>query len=176
MERPHPQHLSSPVHNARDCECLLCPKRFKTPSSVALHVESGACHSFSREQVTAVAHALRIVPTISTSRRIEGGTPRVVTYYATERAFNGIAYECYLCHHTFGTLSALNSHVGSPAHDANEFICPKCKWECKLISGLMQHIESEVCGIAKFETVGNFAMDLTNQFRQRLIWHDGIAF
>jgi len=158
----HTQHSSSPVHKARDFECPLCPKRFKTSSSIALHIESGACHNFSRAQVTTAVHALAIVPTISISRRIEGWTPHVVTSYVTERAFNGTDYECYLCHRTFRTLNTLNSHIGSPAHDANEFKCPKCKRECKLISSLMQHIESEVCGIAKFDSVGDFARDLTD--------------
>ncbi|OAX41878.1 hypothetical protein K503DRAFT_711747 [Rhizopogon vinicolor AM-OR11-026] len=162
------RHSSSPVHNARDYECPLCPKRFKSASSIALHIESGVCHRFSRAQVTAAAHALSIVPTISISRRIEGRTPRVVTYYATERAFNGTSYECYLCHRNFRTLSALNAHVSSPVHDSNEFKCPKCKREYKLISGLMQHIESEGCGIARFQAVGDFARDLTDQFRRRL--------
>ena len=144
---------SSPVYKTRDFEYLLCPKRFKTPSSIALHIESG-CHKFTRAQVTAAAPALATVPTISIYCRVEGGTPRVVSYYVTERAFNGTAYECYLCHRTFRTLSALNSHVSSPVHDANEFRCPKCEGEYKLISGLMQHIEGEGCGIAKFQAVG----------------------
>jgi len=169
MENLDVQHSSSPVHKTRDFECPLCPKRFKTPSSIALHIESGTCHKFSRAQVTAAVHALKIVPTIPISRRIEGRMPPVVSYYATERAFNGIAYECYLCHRTFRTLSALNTHVNSPAHDANEFRCPKCEGEYKLISGLMQHIESEVCGIARFQVVGDFARDLTNQVKKRLM-------
>jgi hypothetical protein len=109
-----------------------------------------------------------MVPTISISRRIEGGTPRVVSYYATERTFNGTAYECYLCHRTFRTLDALNTHISSPAHDANEFRCPKCKREYKLVSSLMQHIESEVCGIARFQTVGDLTRDLTDLFKKRL--------
>lgn len=169
MENLDVQHSSSPVHKTQDFECPLCPKRFKTASSISLHIESGACHKFSRGQVTAAAHALKIVPTISISRRIEDGTPRVVSYYVTERAFNGTAYECYLCHRTFHTLGALNSHVSSPVHDANEFRCPKCEGEYKLISGLMQHIESEGCGIARFQAVGDFARDLTDQFKRRLM-------
>lgn len=162
------QHSSSPVHRGLDFECPLCPKRFKTPSSIALHIESGTCHNISRAQVTAAVHALKIVPTISVSRRIEGGTIRVVSYYATERAFNGTAYECYLCHRTFRTLGALNSHINSPTHDADEFKCPKCKRKYKLVSGLMQHIESEVCGIARFQVVEDFTKNLVDQFLKRL--------
>ncbi|OAX41879.1 hypothetical protein K503DRAFT_767274 [Rhizopogon vinicolor AM-OR11-026] len=146
----------------------MCPKRFKVPSSIAQHIESGVCHKSSRAQVTAAAHALKFVPTISISRRIEGRTPRVVTYYATERAFNGTAYECYLCHRTFRTLRALNTHVSSPVHNANEFRCPKCKRKFKLISGFMQHIEREACGIARFQAVGDLTKGLIDLFKKRL--------
>ncbi|KAG1748897.1 uncharacterized protein EDB91DRAFT_1235465 [Suillus paluster] len=162
------QHAASPVHRALDFECPLCPKRFKTPSSIALHIESGTCHNISRAQVTAAVHVLNIVPTISISRRIEGGAPRVVSYYVTERAFNGTAYECYLCHRTFRTSGALNSHINSPAHDADEFKCPKCKRKYKLVSGLMQHIESEGCGIARFQVVEDLTRGLVDQFMHRL--------
>lgn len=162
------QHSSSPVHRGLDFECPLCPKRFKTPSSIALHIESGTCHNISRAQVTAAVHALKIVPTISISRRIECGTIRIVSYHVTERAFNGTAYECYLCHRTFRTLGALNSHINSPAHDADEFKCPKCKRKYKLVSGLMQHIESEACGIARFQAVEDFTRNLIDQFSKRL--------
>jgi hypothetical protein len=165
---PAAQHSSSPVHRGLDFECPLCPKRFKTPSSIALHIESGTCHNISRAQVTAAVHALKIVPTISVSRRIEGGTIRIVSYYVTERAFNGTAYECYLCHRTFRTLGALNSHINSPAHDADEFKCPKCKRKYKLVSGLMQHIESEACGIARFQAVEDYTRNLIDQFSKRL--------
>ncbi|KAG0706544.1 hypothetical protein DFH29DRAFT_988056 [Suillus ampliporus] len=162
------QHAASPVHSALDFECPLCPKRFKTPSSIVLHIESGTCRNISRAQVIAAVHAPNIVPTISNSRHIEGGTPCVVTYYVTERAFNGTAYECYLCHRTFCTLGTLNSHINSPAHDADEFKCPKCKWKYELVSGLMQHIESEGCGIARFQVVEDLTRGLVDQFMKRL--------
>ncbi|KAG1899944.1 uncharacterized protein F5891DRAFT_1035307 [Suillus fuscotomentosus] len=144
------QH-SSPVHNGLDFECPLCSKIFKIPSLIALHIQSGACHNISRAQVTAAVHALNIVPSISVSRHIEGGSTRVASYYVTERAFNGTAYE------------SLNSHINSPAHDADEFKCPKCERKYKFVSGLMQHIESEACGVARFEVVEDFTMSLIDQ-------------
>ncbi|KAG0694094.1 hypothetical protein DFH29DRAFT_985352 [Suillus ampliporus] len=156
------QHAASPVHRVLDSECPLCPKRFKTPSSIALHIESGT------SQVTAAVHALNIVPMISISCHIEGGTPCVVTYYVTERAFNGTAYECYLCHRTFRTLGALNSHINSPAHDADEFKCPKCKRKYELVSGLMQHIESEGSGIARLQVVEDLTRGLVDRLMRRL--------
>ncbi|KAG2047537.1 hypothetical protein BDR06DRAFT_963813 [Suillus hirtellus] len=152
-----------PVHKGLDFECPLCSKRFKVPSSIALHIQSGACHNISRAQATAAVHALNIVPSISVSRHIEGGSTRVASCYVTERAFNGTAYECYLCHLTFRTLGALNSHIDSPAHDADEFKCPKCERKYKFVSGLMQHIASEACGVPRFEVVEDFTMSLIDQ-------------
>ena len=119
-----------------------------------MHVESG-CHHINRHQVTAFAH--QIVPEISLNRRIEGPSnpPRLVSWSTNENAFNGSAYECYLCHNTFKTLDRLNQHLQSPTHDESEFRCPHCKSEFQLISGLFQHIESESCGIARFHNVAS---------------------
>jgi hypothetical protein len=165
------QHSSSRVHKSRDLNCPLCSKSFKVPSAIALHIESGACHNISRHQVTAAVHSLKIVPTISISRRLGGiGRATITKYSATELAFNGSAYECYLCHRTFGILNSLNAHLNSPAHDADEFKCPKCKVAFKLISGLIQHIESEVCGMAKFKQVEDQTSALTSQFARLLAY------
>jgi len=165
------QHSSSRVHKARDLNCPLCSKNFKLPSAIALHIESGGCHDIHRHQVTAVIHSLELVPTISISHRIQGSSDtasRTIASYATEQAFNGTAYECYLCHRAFRTLVSLNAHLNSPAHDDDEFKCPKCKRRYKLISGLIQHIEAEVCGLARFEQVEDHTNALTAQFTRLL--------
>jgi len=165
------QHLSSRVHKARDLKCPLCSKAFKTPSAIALHIESGACHNIDRHLVTAAVHSLKVVPTISISRRLHGpasANQSTTHYSASERAFNGSAYECYLCHSTFRTLASLNMHLSSPAHDDDEFNCPKCKRPYKLISGLIQHIETEACGLARFEQVEDHTNALTAQFARLL--------
>ncbi|ETW80917.1 hypothetical protein HETIRDRAFT_320509 [Heterobasidion irregulare TC 32-1] len=166
------QHSSSRVHKDRNFRCPLCGSMFKFPSSIAHHVESGACNNISRHQVTAAVHRLNIVPTISLSHRITGpgGPPMrtIVHYSATEQAFNGSAYECYLCHRTFRTLASLNMHLGSAAHDEDEFECPKCKKTFTLISALVQHIESEVCGAARFKQVEDIATQMTGQFARML--------
>jgi len=165
------QHSSSRVHKSRDLNCPLCSKSFKIPSAIALHIESGACHNINRHQVTAAVHSLKIVPTISITRRLRGaGNVTITSYSATELAFNGSTYECYLCHRTFRALNSLNAHLNSPAHDADEFRCPKCKGSFQLISGLIQHIESEVCGMAKFKQVEDQTMALTSQFARLLTY------
>ncbi|KZV70594.1 hypothetical protein PENSPDRAFT_579077, partial [Peniophora sp. CONT] len=170
------QHESSRVHAARDFDCPFCGQGFKQPSAIAHHVESGFCPRASgihRHQVTNAVHRLNIVPTISISRRIAGGpSSTLITYTATDRAWNADvgAYECYLCHRTFRGLSALNTHLNSPAHDRDEFRCPKkqCGRQFKVISALIQHIESEACGLARFQQIEDHTRALTDQFSRML--------
>ncbi|KAF8867574.1 hypothetical protein BD779DRAFT_1397994, partial [Infundibulicybe gibba] len=108
------QHQRSKVHAIqRTFDCPLCLKPFGLPSSITQHIESG-CHKITRHQVTAAVHSLKVVPTISISRRLQGPTNpthSIVSYSATELSFNGVAYECYLCHRTFNKLASLNSHL-----------------------------------------------------------------
>jgi DNA-directed RNA polymerase subunit RPC12/RpoP len=135
---------------------------------MALHVESG-CHKISRHHVTAAVHTLNIVPNITT-KRITGPMrpPTLYTYIATKASFNGSAYECFICHKSFRTLAGLNGHLNSPAHDDDEFRCPKCKTGFKLISGFIQHLESRSCGLAKTTQIDNYFKKLTGRFSRLL--------
>jgi len=171
------QHNNSRVHAARDFDCPLCGARFKQPSAIAHHVESDTCErapAVTRHQVTSAVHRLGI-PAISISRRIEGPSKSgvLVSYTATERAWNGLvqAYECYLCHRTFKRLDSLNLHLNSAAHDQDEFCCPKkkCGRKFTVISALIQHIESEVCGLARFAQIEEHTRALTDQFSRLLL-------
>jgi hypothetical protein len=151
-------------------DCLFCEREFRVPSAVAMHIESGT-HNITRHQVTVAVHKLGIVPTISVDRRLEGPIEppaSIITYIATEESYNGVSYECYLCRSTHRTLAQLNRHLNSPAHDADEFKCPKCKTKFKLVSGLIQHIESSTCAIAKFKEVQSHFENLTDQFSRAL--------
>ncbi|PBK69317.1 hypothetical protein ARMSODRAFT_157332 [Armillaria solidipes] len=150
----------------------MCSKKFKAPSEIAAHIESGGCNpNINRHHVSAAIHAMHISPPITITRRIEGPVNPVVHFSATDRAFNGKAYEYYLCHVEFSTLQSLNLHLNSPVHDANEFKCPKrrCGKKFKVVSALIQHIESESCGLARFTTVQMEAMLLTGQFAQLVV-------
>jgi len=165
------QHNASPAHGGRVLNCPFCSNLFKTPSAIAMHVESG-CHNINRHQVTAAVHGMNIVPQISIPHCIEGpraSAPRLISYSANELAFNGCAYECYLCHRTFKTLDGLNQHLNSPTHDATEFQCPHCNSQFQLISGLTQHIESESCGVARFREVTRHFETLTDRFSRLLV-------
>lgn len=90
---------------------------------------------------------------------------------ATERSWNGYGYECYLCHREFGSLTGLNQHLKSPAHEQNLYKCPNraCGREYKLLSGLVQHFESESCGVMKFSVVQQQARAGVNNMFGRMI-------
>ncbi|THU75569.1 hypothetical protein K435DRAFT_974772 [Dendrothele bispora CBS 962.96] len=170
------QHNASRVHKPADMKCPLCSKMFKSPSDIANHIESGGStyHSrINRHHVTAAIHRLDINPPISIAGRLTGpvaAVPTMTEYFATELAFNGNAYECYLCHRQCRTLQGLNNHLNSPAHDDNQFQCPhgKCGKQFTVISGLIRHIESESCGLAKFYTVEKYSNQFTRQFSRLL--------
>ncbi|KAK0200704.1 hypothetical protein DFS33DRAFT_1265898 [Desarmillaria ectypa] len=165
-------HKTSRAHKIPDIPCTMCSKKFKAPSEIAAHIESGGCNpNINRHHVSAAIHAMNISPPITIARRIEGPANPVVHFSATNMAFNGKAYECYICHDMFATLRSLNLHLNSPVHDAEEFKCPKrrCGKKFKVISSLIQHIESESCGIARFTAVRMEAMLLTGRFAQLIL-------
>jgi len=64
---------------------------------------------------------------------------------AIGRAWNGSGFECYLCHREFSSLNGLNCHIRSPVHEQALYKCPKasCGKNFKMLSGLVQHVESE---------------------------------
>ncbi|KAG9227922.1 hypothetical protein BJ875DRAFT_490980 [Amylocarpus encephaloides] len=74
---------------------------------------------------------------------------------ATERAWNGHAYGCYICPREFRSLPAMNQHMQSLTHEQNMYGCPKrgCGGRYKLLSGLIQHVESERCRFMQFGKV-----------------------
>lgn len=70
------------------------------------------------------------------------------TYIATGFSGLGIPYACHFCRQTFRSVHALTQHMNSAVHDPNAFKCPgRCRKQFKLVSGLMQHLESGSCGL-----------------------------
>lgn len=143
------QHLANPLsHQLRTMACPVknsnCRGMFKSASGIAHHVESEKVHrDITRHQVTKAVKALDTNGTISIKRHITSSTTTPLFFTDTEAAFNGSRYVCSLCGKgRFKTLIALNSHLNSPAHDANEFKCPICEKEFKVVSALMQHAEN----------------------------------
>ncbi|KAM6501678.1 hypothetical protein JOM56_001655 [Amanita muscaria] len=169
------QHNASSVHRYRNTSCFVCPSRFKTPSALAQHVES-SCQQlpFNRHHITAAVQSLNIASKISLRSSIEGSLPvlrisrPLITYQALARSFNGRGYQCHICRKTFPALQSLQAHLNSPVHDVDEFKCPKCNTRFKLVSGLVQHLESASCGLSNVRDVERRFAQLTSRFSRLL--------
>ena len=144
---------------------------------MAMHLEDTCKCKITRHQVTAAVHSMGFTPDISIDKRIEGTNSNLSTtsqLFATEASFNGSYYQCPFVEcleRKFHVLSALNKHLNSPAHDENEFKCPGCRTEFKLISGFVQHVEGRTCfdsGSAAFEQIETQIESLAELFSDKL--------
>lgn len=158
-------HLNSSLHRPKDVPCpgKGCGVAFVSRSALILHLESSGCKSGAdRQTINRYVRQYDTKNIITNPPRLLTVGTSDVTYVASERAWNGSAYECYLCHAGFRTLTALNQHLASPRHQEKIYVCPLnlCRESFTTLRGLCQHIESECCGVAKFKIVQNTMYDL----------------
>ncbi|KAF7312751.1 C2H2-type domain-containing protein [Mycena indigotica] len=75
-------------------------------------------------------------------------------HLATDNAWNGSKYECYLCHHTFRLGTALNNHLRQhPRHAPDHgYTCPgtTCARPFATLPALWAHVDTEECGVSRF--------------------------
>ncbi|KAF2454907.1 putative zinc finger protein [Lineolata rhizophorae] len=156
-------HLNSKAHRGSGVLCPFCKTAYTTASGLLHHLERGSCArapSLNRETILRLVRA-RDADGIITTKRIgwrdgdeDGGQARL---RATPAAFNGAAWECYLCHRQFRAVEALDAHVNSPVHMQAVYRCPnvagRCGREFTTLAGLFAHLESESCGFMRFERV-----------------------
>jgi hypothetical protein len=90
---------------------------------------------------------------------------------ATGRSWNGSGYECYLCHRELTSLNGLSIYLKSPFHDQYIYKCPGrgCGKQYKVLSGLVQHVESESCGLMRFTAVQSQAQNEIQNMVGRMI-------
>ncbi|KAK9365619.1 hypothetical protein V1509DRAFT_632564 [Lipomyces kononenkoae] len=146
------QHLHSKAHNGNSIQCPFCKRSFTTASGVTIHLESGTCTSgLNRTKINAIVQQLDRNHVITRPMLTMPGYDNVEPI-ATELAWNGYGYQCYICTKAFQYLYALNNHLKSPVHQQDMYRCPKssCGRTYKVLSGLVQHVESESCGIMRF--------------------------
>ncbi|KAJ8058561.1 hypothetical protein OCU04_012739 [Sclerotinia nivalis] len=164
------QHQHSKIHQGSAMECPFCPTHYPTASALTIHLESGSCTSgMNRQTINAQIRRLDRNYIITTPQ-IEFPSSSS-TSIATGRSWNGCRYECGLCSCEFNTLQGLNGHLSSPVHEQKIYRCPgfRCAREFKSLSGLVQHIESESCGVMKFSNVQNTARGGINNMVGRMI-------
>ncbi|KAH0837858.1 hypothetical protein J3R83DRAFT_6085 [Lanmaoa asiatica] len=173
-----PQHMNSSVHRPKNVPCAFefrgCTQSFVSKSAMILHLESGSCVSGANR--TMINRWVRLHDrnnTITDPSRLLTDGGGATRYFATERSWNSYtnAYECVLCHKTFGTLDALNRHLASPKHEDKIYRCPlsTCLTTFSTLSALCQHVESERCGVLRFRAARE-GMDhlLSNMQRLRI--------
>ncbi|KAF8578657.1 hypothetical protein K439DRAFT_1663607 [Ramaria rubella] len=115
-------HLKSATHVFKTvcCPGAGCDRKFVSMAALVLHFESGTCPSgLNRAELNRLVVRMDRNNVITNPARLisgpDGYEPATVTRtWATERSWNGSAYECFLCHGSYRTLYALNAHLQSP--------------------------------------------------------------
>lgn len=162
--------MESAAHVSANVFCPTgCGRRFVSYSATAIHLESGACSSgVTRDRINYYLQEWDRQGLITTGRRLlpapSTSSSRNQQMWATEASWSPSdgAYKCYFDNKLFGTLRALNQHLGSPAHAAGTthggvklFRCPnrQCTAEFVSFSGVMSHIERASCGVRSMTQV-----------------------
>ncbi|KAM4061858.1 putative zinc finger protein [Hirsutella rhossiliensis] len=148
-------HLRSRAHRGQQIECPFCKNDFATAAGLTHHLEAGACSDARDLNRDAMYRFVRGKdPCGLISKHLIGWTGSA-EYEASNRAWNGTAYECYLCHRAFRLLAGLNQHLNSPRHQQALYHCPNymCAMDFRSLAAVINHLESEACGCTRFETV-----------------------
>ncbi|KAH9969338.1 hypothetical protein BJV74DRAFT_737164, partial [Russula compacta] len=168
-------HLNSKLHRPTNVRCpgRGCNRAFVSAAALTLHFESGTCPSgMTRKQLDRLVVRVDTNNYITNPDRLLTGPlgqsqpPSTTRMWATDRSWNGGAYECFLCNATFQTLARLNLHLQSPRHEDKIYRCPKsdCRTEFVTLSGLCQHVEGGSCGVNMFRRVQDVMESLTRGF------------
>ncbi|KAG5981782.1 hypothetical protein E4U55_002560 [Claviceps digitariae] len=152
-------HLNSHVHRGKNMKCPFCQIAYTTASGLSHHLETGSCSrapSLNRDTLYKAIRQ-RDAGGLITNRQIEWRDEQHLDYQATDRAFNGNCWECYICHSGFGSKTGLNQHLNSPRHKEKVYKCPNTVGGCRKLfvslAGLFGHLESEQCSFMRFEHV-----------------------
>lgn len=91
---------------------------------MTLHLESGSCVSgFTRADVNRCVIELDRGRVICDPSRLLTNGSSGAQYRATSQAWNGRAWECYLCHAQKSSRDALEKHLNSPRHEEKMYLC-----------------------------------------------------
>jgi hypothetical protein len=149
--------MNSKTHRGTNIPCPFCRTGFVTASGVSHHLESGSCsraQGLNRDKIHRIIQQLD--PNgIVCKKQIGWYGEENVTYSVTDSAWNGNAWECYICGREFNSRKALESHVNSPVHKEKVYHCLNrgCSKEFHSLASLFNHLESESCGFIRFDGV-----------------------
>ncbi|EED21400.1 zinc finger protein, putative [Talaromyces stipitatus ATCC 10500] len=157
-------HLNSKIHRGSQIPCPFCKVNYTSASGLTHHLERGACQNapfLNREKILQIVR--RQDPNgIITKKQIEWYKEQTTVYEVTSQAYNGSAWECYLCHREFNARQHLTQHLNSPVHKQQVYHCPnfKCPKEFVTLAALFNHLESETCAYMKFQSVQKHVHDI----------------
>ncbi|KAK6449405.1 hypothetical protein FP744_10005655 [Trichoderma asperellum] len=95
-----PKHLNSKIHRGVNVPCPFCQTGFTSASGLSYHLETGSCinaPSLNRERILALVRK-RDPHGVITNKQIQWRDEESSTYEANHLAYNGDAWECYICH------------------------------------------------------------------------------
>lgn len=150
------QHGASPAHSSKDIPCPRCHKTFRTTSGVAHHLEARCFRRITdvvikwdaNHQITTPTYTDRIQEVHSDDEQ----NLQVVT--AKKSGF------------TPHTDVVVCRNLGSGIWDMKSFRCPKCQSRFRLVSALIQHIESGKCGLAHRREVKEIYTGMHDMFKR----------
>lgn len=121
------------------------------------HVETGSCPrapQVNREFIYKMINQ-RDTTGVITNKQIAWHGEDNSESIATAASWNGHGYQCGLCSRSYSALRSLNQHLSSPAHKQNIYHCPGrgCGKQFKALAPLVNHMESESCGVMKYQRV-----------------------
>lgn len=152
-------HLNSKIHRGSNIPCPFCKKNFTTASGLTHHLETASCRQapgLNRETILQIVRQ-RDPHGVITRKQIGWDQEDNSIYTATDMAFNGSHWECYICHKQFSGPRGLNQHLNSPAHKQKVYHCPNRRRSCEkqfiTLAALFNHLESESCSFMRFEKV-----------------------
>ena len=150
------QHLNSRTHRGKTVTCPFCKLNYTSASGLTAHLEAGSCTNAPGANRGTIHLMIRERdPNGAITRKEIDHDNLCIRYTANHRAYNGCAWECYMCHSEFSTVEQLNNHLNSPVHKEKIYHCPnkKCRREFSTLAALFNHLESETCAFIRFEKV-----------------------
>ncbi|KAK0611636.1 hypothetical protein B0T14DRAFT_439133 [Immersiella caudata] len=158
-------HLKSGAHlGDQGVQCPYCKDSCVTATGLVHHLERRSCPVAPFVGRDDMYYYVRSKdPKGLISKKLIGGIDNG-QLEATDKSWNGRAFECYFCHRTFGGLSALNQHLKSGTHSQNLYHClnTSCGREFKTLAATINHLESESCSAISFDTVQRNIADIVS--------------
>ena len=150
------QHRRSAKHQPKSCTCPMRPKSFVSIAAVVSHLESGTCPSkitraiiddyVARNDVNnIVTNPNRLITSGNSAATRRCAAEPMPAYKSSDKAWNGSAWACPLCHIVFPYKPQLDQHLNSPKHakrNGKMYRCPAagCGTQAETLSELVQHV------------------------------------